>query len=650
MVILAGKSASEPEEPAALPGRDEVSFATTRSTASLTIPMNPEVQNIVAAGKMTAADGEKLSKLKPGLFVVHKSWGVGKIASWDLLGDRILIDFEGKPGHPLKLAFAIGSLEIIPADHFLARRHSDLEALKTMARDNAPALVELALKSSGNSLHLDDLEKLIKPRIVAEADYKKWWEAAKRALKTHRHIVVPAKRTDNLVLRDQGESAGAQMVKSFLAARDLKGKLSALASIVKDIDLFSDAKNELIPVFQDISDTARKGLKLHLKECLQLLLARDELAEAHAISVPMGSMKVSDLVCETKHVLADAVKSLPAGLLGRVYRAFPEAFPNRGWVTEILHHLTKTGGRAVEEIAIVLDANDELDVLADSLKKALRNRLLSADLLIWMARERKGLAESVFDIDLGHAILGVIENDHMEGGPKRTGRLQDLLSDDRTLLGEMVAEAEEEDIRLLAKRILGSASFDELTRRSLMARIIKARPEMEAMMAENAVQKEDALIVSWESLERKKKELEDLVNIKIPENKREIQIARAEGDLRENGGYKAARDQQAVLLRLQGKYERELRNARGTDFANVPTDKVGIGTIVDVEDIPSGEKETFTILGAWDGDLEKNIISYLSESAKALIGKAVGEETDLPTDSHHGSRRAKIMAIRAFKQ
>lgn len=612
--------------------------------------MNPEVQNIVAAGKLPAADGEKLSKLEPGVFVLHKSWGVGRIASWDLLGDRILIDFEGKPGHPMKLSFAIGSLEILPADHLLARRLGDLDSLKAMARDNPPALVELALRSSGNTLSLDDLERLLKGRIVADADYKKWWESAKKALKTHRHVVVPAKRTENLVLRDQGESAGGQMVKQFLAARDLKGKLAALASIQKDIDLFTDPKTELVPVFQDISDSARKGIKLNLKESLQLLLARDELLENLGAAAPMGSMKVSDLVSETKDVLADAIKTLSSAMLGRVYRAFPEAFPNRGWVGEILHHLTKTGGRAVAEIATVLDANDELDVLAEALKKALRNRLLSADLLIWMARERKGLAESVFDIDLGHAILGVIENDHMEGGPKRTGRLQDLLSDDRTLLGEMVAEAEDEDIKLLAKRILNSSSYDELTRRSLMARIIKARPEMEALMADNAsAQREDALIVSWESLERKKRELEELITVKIPDNKREIQIARAEGDLRENGGYKAARDQQAVLLRMQGKYERELRNARGTDFANVPTDKAGIGTVVEVEDIPSGEKETFTILGAWDGDLEKNIISYLSDSAKALIGKGVGEEVVLPTDSLHGSRRAKVTNIRAFK-
>ncbi len=612
--------------------------------------MNPEVQNIVTAGKLPAADGEKLSKLEPGTIAVHKSWGVGKIAAWDLLGDRLIIDFEDKPGHPLKLSFAITSLEIIPSDHLLARRLTDLDTLKEMAAKNAPGLVELALKSSGNSLHLDALERLLKGRIIADADYKKWWEGAKRALKTHRHIVVPAKRTENLVLRDQAENAGTQMVKAFLAARDLKTKLATLASIQKDIDLFSDPKTELIPVFQDISDSARKSVKLNLKECLQLLLARDELVENLAATAPMGSMKISDLIVETKEVLADAIKSLSAGLLGRIYRAFPEAFPNRAWVPEILHHLTKTGGRAVAEIATVLDANDELDVLAEALKKSLRNRMLSADLLIWMARERKGLAESVFDIDLGHAILGVIESDHMEGGPKRTGRLQDILSDDKTLLGEMVADAEEEDVRLLAKRLINGSLFDELTRRSLMARIIKVRPEMEAMMDENAgPRQDDSLIVSWASLEKKKAELEDLVNVKIPDNKREIQIARDEGDLRENGGYKAARDQQSVLLRMQGKLERELRNARGTDFANVPTDKVGIGTVVDVLDIATGATETTTILGAWDGDLDKNIISYLSESAKALIGKAVGDELDLPTEALHGTRKVKIAAIRAFQ-
>jgi transcription elongation GreA/GreB family factor len=611
--------------------------------------MNPEVQNLVAAGKLSGADAEKISKLEPGTAVQHKSWGIGRITEWDLLGDRIGIDFEGKPGHTMKLGFAANSLEILPSDSILARRLSDLDGLKALAKDNAPALVELALKSSGNTLSLDGLEILLKGKIIPEAEYKRWWETAKKALKAHRHVVVPAKRAEKLILRDQTEKPGTVMVKSFLAVRDLKGKLAALASIQKDLDLFEDAKTELVPIFQDITDTVRKSYKLQLKESVQLLLARDELIENLGTTAPLGSLKLADLVSETRAILADSIKTLASAALARVYRAFPTAFPDRAWVPEILQQLTRTGGKAVAEIAIVLNDNDELDVLADALKKCLRNRNLSADLLIWMARERKGLAESCFDIDLGHAILDVIDYDQMEGGPKRTGRLQSLLSEDSGLLGEMVADAEEEDIRLLAKRILGSSAFDDLTSRSLMARIIKSRPEMEAMMAENATaRQDDRLIVSWESLERKKKELEDLVNVQIPENKKEIQIARAEGDLRENGGYKAARDQQAVLLRMQGKCEREIRHAHGTDFAGTPNDKVGIGTVVELTDLADGTTESLSILGAWDGDTEKNIISYLSEKAKALIGHVPGDEIDLPGDEAHSTRRVRVGAIRSF--
>lgn len=605
---------------------------------------------MVAAGKLAAADGEKLSQLEPGTFCLHKSWGVGKVAEWDLLGDKIIMDFEGKPGHGLKISFAISSLEVLPQDHFLARRLADLEGLKQMAKDNATALVELALKyAREGKMFLGDLENLIKPHVIGEGEYKKWWESAKKTLKNARHIIVPAKRTEPLILRSSEEKAGDGMVRAYMAARDMKGKLAALALIQKDLDLFEDPAKELLPVFQDISDTVRKAWRLHLKESLQIILLRDEVIESiRGAALPLGSIKIADLISEARALLTEVVSGLPVGLLGRMYRAFPDAFPDRAWVPEILNHLTRTGGRAVAEIATVLDANDELDVLAEFLKKAVRNRALTTDLLIWICKERKGLAESVFDIDLANAILDAIEHDHVQGGPKRTGRLSDLLSDDKTLIHELVIETEEDEVRRFAKRILGTAVFDELTRRSLMARIIKARPEMEALMAENAGPREDnSLIVSWESLERKKKDLEELVSVKIPQNKHDIQIARAEGDLRENGGYKAAKEQQSVLLRLQNKMERELRLARGTDFANTPADKVGIGTIVEYEVSGSGQTDTLTILGAWDGDVDKNIVSYLSEIAKGLIGKAPGDTAEIPTDS--GAPKAvKILAIRPF--
>jgi len=611
--------------------------------------MNSELQKLVTSAKLSSTDAEKLSKLEPGAACSHKSWGVGRIAEWDLLGDRVLIDFETKAGHPMKLSFAAESLTALPADHILARRVTDLDTLQKMAKEAPCKVVELALQSCDNKLHLDDLEKLITPKIVTTAAYKKWWDNAKKELKSFRHIVVPTKRADPLVMRDLGEKPGQVMTRAFLGARDLRGKLSGIAAIVKDLDLFDDPATELQGVFLDVTHMARKSWKLQLRETIQLVLTRDELVETLKTTLPADAFTVHEILREARGQLAEAANALPVGLLGRFYKAFPEAFPEGAWVKDALGHLTRTGGRAVEEITAMMDANDTLDVLADFLKKAVRNRTLSADLMIWMCNERKGLAEPVFDIDLGNAIISALEDDHTQGGPKKTARLHDAFADDKTLVGEMVADATDEDLKLFAKRILKTSVFDELTRRSLMGKIIKARPEMEKMMEENAeAQRDTSLIVSWESLEKKKRELDDIVNVQIPHNKNEIQIAREEGDLRENGGYKAARQQQAVLLRLQSRIERELRNAQGTDFAGVDASRVGIGTIVELNDLSSGKDETTTILGAWDGDPDKNILSYQSEAAKALIGKAPGEEAELPSDDH-GIRKVKVLSVKPFK-
>lgn len=625
-------------------------FARRPGFTMVDVLMNEEVQKLVAAGKLSVTEGKKLSLLEPGVFCLHKSWGVGKIASWDLLGDRVIIDFEGKAGHPLKLSFAVTSLDIIPADHFMSRRLSDLEGMKKIAREEPTKLVEMALQSSGGKMSLDELDAMVKGRIVGDGEYKKWWDGAKKALKPVRNIVVPSKRTEPLILRESEAAAGDGMVETFMKAKDLKARVAALKMIAADIDLFADKAQALAPVFQDLTGVVRMGARYQLKEALQLVLTRDELMENAGLGeAPAGSVKVAELVGQFRDQLTDAVSGLAGGLLGRVYRAFPEAFPDEGWVDQCLLHLARTGGRAVGEIAAVLHEKDRAGVLEEFLRTAVRNRKATSDLLIWICKERKAHAAGVFSLDLGNAIMDAMHADHLEGGPKRTGRLQDAFSDDPDLIGEMVADAEEQDVRLFAKRILGFSGLDELSRRSLMAKIIKQRAALQDMVDEKAGAREDnTLIVSWESLERKKKELEEIMNVKIPQNKKDIEIAREYGDLRENFEYKSAKQQQAVLQRMQGEAQRDIERAQGTDFSNVPTDSVGIGTIVHLEDVPSGDKETFTILGAWDGDVDKGIISYLSEAAKALIGHSAGEEVDLPSDSAGVKRKVRIVSIEAF--
>ena len=91
---------------------------------------------------------------------------------------------------------------------------------------------------------------------------------------------------------------------------------------------------------------------------------------------------------------------------------------------------------------------------------------------------------------------------------------------------------------------------------------------------------------------------------------------------------------QAVLVRRRSELERDLQNARGTSFENPDTSRVSIGTIVSVRDKASKTQETYTILGAWDGDPDRNIISYQTAIGQAVLGKKVGEGATLPNGEY----------------
>ncbi len=74
---------------------------------------------------------------------------------------------------------------------------------------------------------------------------------------------------------------------------------------------------------------------------------------------------------------------------------------------------------------------------------------------------------------------------------------------------------------------------------------------------------------------------------------------------------------------------------------------VSIGTVVHATDLAANQPETFTILGAWDSDPEKGIISYLSPVAQALLNHKVGDEVEFEV---HGDRhRHRIDSIEPYK-
>jgi transcription elongation GreA/GreB family factor len=244
------------------------------------------------------------------------------------------------------------------------------------------------------------------------------------------------------------------------------------------------------------------------------------------------------------------------------------------------------------------------------------------------------------------AIVAALERDaHNE---KKDRKLHDLLVNDPDLATELIADASNEELRDFMRKLMLTTVFQDLNRRSLLGKIVRVYPELQVMITGSAEEKDESIIVSWESLEKKKTDYDELIKKRIPENVKEIQVARSYGDLRENFEFKAAKEMQRVLNRRRAEMERDLSLARGTDFANADESQASIGTVISLREVADNRLDVYTILGAWDGDPEKAIISYQSALAKALLNHKPGDQLEVPTE--HGDRVVVIEKIDRYRK
>ncbi len=591
--------------------------------------MDAELEKLVEAGKLTSKAAEKLDALKPGMFCLHKSWGFGRIAEWNLLLNQVVIDFTGKKAHPMQLAYAAENLTLIPAEHFLARKASDLAATKKLAKDDPVALVRNILESLGGQATAQQISEWMVPDLFNETEWRRWWESARRQLKASGAFSIPAKKTEPIQVRAEGISHADELIEAFNHARQPKQQLIALEQIVKSHQQFKEPEKQLQPIIATIENVATRNQKLHPELAFELVLGRDDLLESFPqLKTTHIGLTLGKLIVDEERRLALILPKLPAAKEKRILQALPAALGDR-WSARALQLMQATHGRMVAQIPHVFREAGQHAELQEMLERSVREHSATSEMLIWLCAERDDWRELI-NPELLAAILSALEREQ-HSAPGRASKLQRLLMEDRQLFQDMFGNADIGLARDAMRRLQLSPLFDELTKRSLLARIVKVFPDLESMIAGVQLQEKAApLVVSWSSLEKRKAEYEELVKKKIPENTKEISVARSYGDLSENFEYKAAKQMQAVLVRRRSELEQALQNARGTAFENPDTSRVSIGTIVTVRDKTSKKQETYTILGAWDGDPDRHIISYQTAIGQALLGHKAGEVVTLP--------------------
>jgi len=604
--------------------------------------MESDIEKLVAAGKLTPSQGETLARLLPGSWCHHKSWGFGRIAERNLLLNQVVIDFASKKGHAMQPAYAADTLTHLPDSHIHVRVRTEPEAIRQEAASAPETLMRSLLTDLGGAATTDQIAAALAPALP-DAAFKKWWTSARKRLSADGHFELPAKKTDPVRLREEAVSRGDELLAAFQGARQTKDQIAALDALLKAPAVAREHAATIIPRVEEI---ATRNLRLNPAQSLEFLLAADEL---RALLPEPGtpSAGLADALRQLDRQIPDTLAKAPAAKLRRILASLPAAFGEE-WPEKALAFLQRSGSRLAGDLARLLQDHGEHPRLRASLQRWINERSISSEVLHWLCKHRQGEFGDLIEPTLLSAILSSLERDQMSESGRKGGKLHDLLMEDRELVSDLLAGAPVDAAREQLRKLIATPVFEELNKRSLIARFLKQHPELQSMIGGEEAESDQAnLVVSWESLDRRKKEYEELVNKRIPQNSQEIALARSYGDLRENFEYKAAKEMQVVLMKRKAELESELGRARGTAFESPDTTQVSIGTVVTVREKASGETMAYTVLGAWDSAPERHVISYLTVIGQALLGKKPGDPADLTTE--HGERHVEIVEIRAFK-
>jgi len=600
--------------------------------------MKEEFEKLAAAGKIEGRHVEPLTQLVEGGCCIHRSWGFGKIKTVDTVFARFTIDFPGKAGHTMDLGFAAENLKPIPKDHILARKANDLESVRHLAAHHLD-LIKLVLNSYGGKATADQIQSALVPDVIRD-DWKKWWETTKREMKKDGHYIVPLKKNEPVVFQAQETSLQDRSLADFRAAKGLKARVAVVAELIKVVSDLPDkqtAASEIIPELNaDIVSYQRNQPAV----ALEAIFARDELREVAGLQPVAGEITAAQIWAQDNVKFGSLLELIPAAKHHRALESFKHANPER-WQEILRGSLNFVSAKLCKEFANLLIHEGKWDLLKETLARLIRQHTASSELLLWLGRERSDAFADIFGPDVFRAMLTAMERDQFN--EKRSNRLRDFILEDHELIGELTASADIEVVKDLTRALQLSPVFDDMDKRSLLARLVKKHPAVQSLVSGEQSKQDSAILVSWESLERRRAEYQELVQKKIPANSKEIAIARSYGDLRENHEYKAAKEMQKILMRRKEELEAQIMRARGTDFSNAKTDAVSIGTIVQATDLGTNQRESFTILGAWDSEPEKGIISYLSPVGAALLNHKVGDEVEF--ELHGTKRRHRIEHI-----
>jgi transcription elongation GreA/GreB family factor len=558
---------------------------------------------------------EGLLAFDVGTVVAMEGKGVGRVVDANLGLESFKVDFERIRGVTVGFKAAPKLLRPLAPEHVLRRKLEQPEALRKLA---PPALLHIALQSYDRPLTAGEIREIL-AGIVSESQWTAWWGAARK----HAQVVA--------------SGSGARQTYHWA---DSSG--DALESVWKAFERDEPRRKIERLRREGPRDAAlRDRMATRLTEMAEAAMDTDPgLAFEIWFAIERSGAKLDEnLDWSPDSLLAHQPSQVFAGIEDRLLRerAYTMIRERRDdWPAVYRDAMSKESDpRALDLLAdgLATGSSRELDRFLDGLL-AQPHRNPAA--FTWLA-ERAAVDEDLRArnaLRLLQQILTTLSRD--EFAPFRIRLL--ALAESGGTVPRLLTHLTEDQAAQAEEAIQRAAPLEPYQREQLVAAI---------HLRFHALRKETGpppLYATPESVEAKRSELQQILSVDIPANRKAIEEARALGDLRENFEYKSARQRHEYLNARAASLNSDLSRVRIIDTTGMDASEVRIGVRVRLSGGHGGRGErTITILGPWESKPEEDVISYESELAKELLGRKVGEAVKA------GSEDWRVEAIEPYR-
>jgi len=567
-----------------------------------------------------------LRALKVGMLCYNSTWGFGIVEHIDYFYQQLEVDFERKGEHEMAFSYAAEALEVLNDEHILAIKHNQSAELERMIKEDPAEVVRITLRSYG-PMPVARLQTTLSPSILPESGWKKLWAGARRELKNDASVEIPKKRSENIIIHKTALAYDDDWFGRIKDVRDIEGLFERFKEILeKKIDYSSEVAQEVLANRLAFIIKGAPSAKPEWKA--------EGFIYARLLDVEPAGLETSELIRELiGDSLVTTLDRLPSRQLQTLLAILIEN-DKEAVIATLSHVIPVVSHPVLNEIMSALITHGAEDDVRAIMGSAVARRKASAPMLLWCQRSPELIEKwkLISKGDLAFRIQEVLESNVGGAMLRAQNQLRDRFQQEEWLHVVMEAMTAQQR-RDFLRRTNEGQGWDALDRKSVIAKVLRKYPELQDIIlpSKNAKGvKKEAPFTSSRSYTDRQKQLEKIMTVEIPENSKEIEVARSYGDLRENAEFKYAKERQGLLMAQGAQLADDLEKIKPSDFADANTDVVSMGTGVELA-YANGTSETYYILGAWDQNEELFIISSETRMAKSLLGHKVGETLEIPS-------------------